>query len=97
MGKYTKTRRLYLRNFRKTAEGKARRELEKDDYYSKGAPPTNRKRKWEQNEILLLWDKSVSDLEISLTTGRSLMAIQVKRAKSIPPKEWEGKADRLKP
>lgn len=84
----------YQRAYEKTEKGREVRARERRNYYQRGASLalTARYRKpWTQNEIIAIWDASKPDVEIAHSIGRTISAIQLKRAASIPPDGWQKK------
>lgn len=55
-------------------------------YYKKTAYAINHRKKWNEEEIKIIMEHKICDRDISKLLGRSMNAIQVKRAKEIKRK-----------
>lgn len=58
-------------------------------YYKKRAFIGNRCKLWTDEEIKLIFESSLTDTELALELGRSVMAIQVQRSKIKKRRETE--------
>ena len=62
-------------------------------YYGKTEKARNKGKRWNEEEMRMLLEKTMPDRELSNVIGRSMKAIQIKRTKLIYEHTHENRAD----